>query len=218
MKKKKPVIVCGDFNVTRSAIDVFPENTRIQEQEKGYMSLERDSLETLLGSGFVDAFRHLHPDQEGAYTWWSQRFEKRSLNDGWRLDYFLVDCHLAKRIHAVEHHTEIYGSDHCPIELKIRLTYIPGERFDRSMLRTMRPSIDFPDDYLGELWEETDWQEAERILADLQKKLALAAYQHDDERIKSLQTQLVRRTEIKQLAVRKVCSMLIYSISVLEIR
>ncbi len=205
LREIKPVIICGDFNVTRNAIDVFPNNTRIQEQEKGYISPERDSLEALLDSGFVDAFRRLHPDQEGAYTWWSARFDKRSVNDGWRLDYFLVDRQLAKRIHAVTHHTEIFGSDHCPIELKIHLNYAVGERFDRSMLRSMRPSIDFPDWYLGEMWEETDWQEAERILADLQKKLALAAYQHDDERIKSLQMQLVRRTEIKQLAVRKVC-------------
>ncbi len=126
LKEYKPVIICGDFNVTRSAIDVFPENTRIQDQEKGYISVERDNLETLLDSGFVDAFRHLHPDQEGAYTWWSQRFEKRSKNDGWRLDYFLVDRQLAKRIHAAEHHTEIYGSDHCPIALKIHLNYVVG--------------------------------------------------------------------------------------------
>lgn len=205
LRESKPVIICGDFNVTRSAIDVFPENTRVQEQEKGYISPERDSLETLLDSGLVDAFRYLHPQQEGAYTWWSQRFNKRSKNDGWRLDYFLVDRRLAKRITKVEHCTEIFGSDHCPIELKIHLSYAAGEKFDRSQLRAMRPSIDFPDDFLGELWEEIDWTESERILADLQKKLALAAYQHDGERIKALQMQLVRRTEIKQLAVRKVC-------------
>ena len=206
LKECKPVIICGDFNVTRSAIDVFPENTRIQDQEKGYISVERDNLETLLDSGFVDAFRHLHPDQEGAYTWWSQRFEKRSKNDGWRLDYFLVDRQLAKRIHAAEHHTEIYGSDHCPIALKIHLNYVVGEKFDRSKLHSIRPSIDFPDAFLGELWEKTDWTAAEQILANLQKKIALAAQQRDDEKIKALQMQLVRRTEIKQLAVRQVCS------------
>ena len=205
LRESKPVIICGDFNVTRSAIDVFPENTRVQEQEKGYISPERDSLETLLDSGLVDAFRHLYPQQEGAYTWWSQRFDKRSKNDGWRLDYFLVDRRLAKRITKVEHRTEIFGSDHCPIELKIHLSYAAGEKFDLSRLRAMRPSIDFPDDFLGELWEKINWTESERILADLQKKLALAAYQRDDERIKALQMQLVRRTEIKQLAVRKVC-------------
>lgn len=206
LKENKPVIICGDFNVTRSAIDVFPENTRIQDQEKGYISEERDRLEAMLDSGFVDAFRHLHPDQEGAYTWWSQRLEKRSKNDGWRLDYFLVDRHLAKRIHAVGHHTEKYGSDHCPIELKIHLNYVAGVKFNRSKLRTMRPSIDFPDEFLGELWEKTDWTAAEQLLAELQKKIALAAQQSDDEKIKKLQIQLVRRTEIKQLAVRQVCS------------
>ena len=206
LKENKLVIICGDFNVTRSAIDVFPENTRIQDQEKGYISEERDRLEALLDIGFVDAFRHLHPDQEGAYTWWSLRFDKRSKNDGWRLDYFLVDRHLAKRIHAAEHHTEIFGSDHCPIELKIHLNYVAGEKFDRSKLRTIRPSIDFPDTFLGELWEEIDWKAAEKLLADMQKKIALAAQQRDDEKIKALQMQLVRRTEIKQLAVRQVCS------------
>lgn len=206
LKENKLVIICGDFNVTRSAIDVFPENTRIQDQEKGYISEERDRLEALLDIGFVDAFRHLHPDQEGAYTWWSLRFDKRSKNDRWRLDYFLVDRHLAKRIHAAEHHTEIFGSDHCPIELKIHLNYVAGEKFDRSKLRTIRPSIDFPDTFLGELWEEIDWKAAEKLLADMQKKIALAAQQRDDEKIKALQMQLVRRTEIKQLAVRQVCS------------
>ena len=184
-------------------IKALPE---IQDQEKGYISVERDNLETLLDSGFVDAFRHLHPDQEGAYTWWSQRFEKRSKNDGWRLDYFLVDRQLAKQIHAAEHHTEIYGSDHCPIALKIHLNYVVGEKFDRSKLHSIRPSIDFPDAFLGELWEKTDWTAAEQILANLQKKIALAAQQRDDEKIKALQMQLVRRTEIKQLAVRQVCS------------
>lgn len=166
----------------------------------------REKYPTLLDSGFVDAFRHLHPDQEGAYTWWSQRFDKRSKNDGWRLDYFLVDRNLAKRFHGVEHHTEIFGSDHCPIELKIHLNYVAGEKFDCSKLRAMRPSIDFPDAFLGELWEETDWTAAEQILASLQKVIALAAQQRDGEKIKALQMQLVRRTEIKQLAVRKVCS------------
>lgn len=202
----KPVIICGDLNVTRGAIDVFPENTRIQENEKGYVSVEREGLENLLDAGFVDAYRHLHPDRERAYTWWSARFDKRSINDGWRLDYFLVDQRLAKRVTQAAHRTEIYGSDHCPIELKINLSFRAGEKFDRSRLRTMRPSIDFPDEFLGELWESTDWQAAEQILADLQRQLALAAYRHDDEKITALQKQLVRRTEVKQLAVRKVCS------------
>ena len=206
LMESKPVIICGDFNVTRSGIDVFPENTRIQEQEKGYISVERDNLEALLDSGFVDAYRHLRPDQEGAYTWWSQRFDKRSLNDGWRLDYFLVARQLAKRIKGVEHLTEIYGSDHCPVLLKIHLNYAAGEKFDRSQLRTMRPSIDFPDKFLGELWNEIDWPAAERTLADLQKQLAMAAQRRDQEKITALQKLIVRRTEVKQLAVRKVCA------------
>lgn len=202
----KPVIFCGDMNVTRSPIDVFPENTRIQEKEKGYISIERDNLETLLDTGLVDAYRHLYPEQEGAYTWWSARFDKRSQNDGWRLDYFLVDRRLARKIAQVTHRTEIYGSDHSPIELKINISDRLGEKFDRTTLKTMRPSIDFPDEFLGEFWENTDWQAAREILAELQKQIALAAYRHDDEKITALQKQLVRRVEIKQLAVQKVCS------------
>ncbi len=202
----KPVILCGDLNVTRAAIDVFPENTRLQEKEKGYISPERDNLEALLDIGFVDAFRYLHPEQEGAYTWWSARFDKRSLNDGWRLDYFLVDRRLSRKISQVAHCTEIFGYDHCPIELKINISDRQGEKFDRSTLRTVRPSIDFPDEYLGELWDSTDWQVAKAVLAELQKQLSLAAYQQDDEKIAALQKQLVRRVEVKQLAVQKVCS------------
>lgn len=186
----KPVMICGEMNVTRSAIDVFPGNTRIQEQEKGYISEEREDLEKLLDIGLVDAYRYLHPDREGAYTWWSARFDKRSRNDGWRLDYFLVDRRLAKRITQTTHRTEIYGSDHCPIELKISLNYRAGEKFDRSALETKKPSVDFPDEFLGELWEKTDWQAAEQILADMQKELALATYRHDDERVTALQRSL----------------------------
>lgn len=206
LKDSKPVIICGDFNVTRSAIDVFPENTRIQEKEKGYISIERDNLETLLDAGLVDAYRYLYPEQEGAYTWWSARFDKRSQNDGWRLDYFLVDRRLARKISQVTHRIEIYGSDHCPIELKINISDRLGEKFDRTTLKTIRPSIDFPDEFLGEFWENTDWQAAREILAEMQKQIALAAYRHDDEKITALQKQLVRRVEVKQLAVQKVCS------------
>ena len=118
---KRAVIVCGDFNAPRLAIDVYPENLREQEAQRGYLSDERASLETMLEVGFVDAFRHLYPDREGAYTWWSNRLNKRLENRGWRLDYFFVDEDIAHRIVDVRHHTEIVGSDHCPIELEIAL-------------------------------------------------------------------------------------------------
>lgn len=90
LEQEKPVVVCGDLNVTRSPIDIYPGNTRLMEAEAGYMAEERAALEKLLESGFVDAYRNLHPKQAGAYTWWSHRFSKRDVNDGWRLDYFCV--------------------------------------------------------------------------------------------------------------------------------
>lgn len=120
--QEKPVTICGDFNVTRSALDIFPGNTRLMWAEAGYMSEERAALEKLLGSGFVDAYLSLHPEQAGAYTWWSHRFSKRDVNDGWRLDYFPVSRKLSKKIVSAIHCTEIYGSDHCPIGLDMHLS------------------------------------------------------------------------------------------------
>lgn len=115
----KPVILCGDFNITRSPLDVYPENERIAWAEQGYMSEERESLEELLESGFTDVFRLLHPKLAGSYTWWSNRLNKRSQNRGWRLDYFCVSNRIVPYIKGMWHHTQIMGSDHCPIMLEI---------------------------------------------------------------------------------------------------
>ncbi len=117
---KKPVIACGDFNVTLLPIDVFPENERQNAKEQEYASDERANMQILLEQGFVDAFRYLYPDAEHSYTWWSNRLNKRRENRGWRLDYFIVSEGLTERISDVIHHTDIYGSDHCPIELILR--------------------------------------------------------------------------------------------------
>ena len=122
--QEKTVLICGDFNVTRSAIDIFPGNTRLMWAEAGYMSEERAALEKLLGSGFVDGYRWFHPGQSGAYTWWSHRFNKRSKDDGWRLDYFLIPREAVKKITAVTHHTDLLGSDHCPIGLDIHMAHV----------------------------------------------------------------------------------------------
>ena len=206
LSASKTVLICGDFNVTRAAIDIFPENTRLMEKEKGYISDERSSLETLLDSGYIDAFRYLYPDKPGAYTWWSQRFDKRSKNDGWRLDYFVVPKLLSKRITEVIHHTDIFGSDHCPIELRLHLPYCHGESFDKGQLAQRRPRIDFPDSYLAEIWDSTDWVVVENNLAEMQKRLAIAASKRDTQLIAAIQKQIVRTTENKMLAVRKVCS------------
>lgn len=120
LKEEKPVIICGDFNVARTELDIYPENMRQYWAEQGYASDERSNFETLLECGFTDVFRYLHP-ADRSYTWWSNRLNKRKQNRGWRLDYFLVDDELLPNIIGIEHHHSILGSDHCPIALEVRL-------------------------------------------------------------------------------------------------
>ena len=120
LREEKPVIICGDFNVARTELDIYPENMRQYWAEQGYASDERSNLESLIECGFTDAFRHLHPDMR-SYTWWSNRLNKRQQDRGWRLDYFLVDDDLLDRVRAVEHLQAVMGSDHCPILLEIDL-------------------------------------------------------------------------------------------------
>lgn len=118
LKEEKPVVICGDFNVARSELDIYPENMRQYWAEQGYASDERSNFETLIECGFTDAFRHLNPDQR-SYTWWSNRLNKRQQNRGWRLDYFLVDDDFLPQLRSVEHLQDILGSDHCPIVLEV---------------------------------------------------------------------------------------------------
>lgn len=119
LRDLKPVIICGDFNVAREDIDIYPENMRQYWAEHGYASDERSDFETLLECGFADAFREYHPG-ERSYTWWSNRLNKRREDRGWRLDYFLVDEDLCALHPDVAHLKDITGSDHCPIEMEIQ--------------------------------------------------------------------------------------------------
>ncbi len=112
---RKPVVVCGDLNVAHQEIDL--KNPKSNRQNAGFTDQEREKMTTLLQAGFTDTFRHLHPDAEGIYSWWSYRFQARQKNAGWRIDYFLVSDRLAPHIHTAAIHTEIFGSDHCPVEL-----------------------------------------------------------------------------------------------------
>ena len=119
LAEEKPVVVCGDFNVAHEPIDLrHPEAT---EGNAGYFEIEREDFSDLLAEGFVDTFRHLHPDQAGVYTWWSYQHRARLANAGWRIDYFLVSEDLEDRIVASECLTDVYGSDHCPIALTLDL-------------------------------------------------------------------------------------------------
>ena len=115
----KPVIVCGDLNVAHKEIDL--KNPKTNVNNAGFTPQERAAMTKLLDSGFVDTFRHLHPDVTGAYSWWSYMFSARAKNAGWRIDYFLVSQRIADRITAAEIHSDVMGSDHCPVVLEIDL-------------------------------------------------------------------------------------------------
>ncbi len=113
----KPVIVCGDLNVAHKEIDL--KNPGSNRGNAGFSDQERGSFQQTLDLGFTDSFRHLHPDVTGAYSWWSYMFHAREKNSGWRIDYFLVSNRLADQIRSANIHSEILGSDHCPVELEL---------------------------------------------------------------------------------------------------
>ncbi len=117
LDKTKPVIFCGDLNVAHNEIDL--KNPKTNRGNPGFSDEERGKFSLLLESGFTDSFRHLYPDTENAYSWWSYRFKAREKNVGWRIDYFIVSNRIADKIKEARIHSEIFGSDHCPVELEI---------------------------------------------------------------------------------------------------
>ena len=119
LNKKKPVIVCGDLNVAHKEIDL--KNPKSNRKNAGFTDEEREKMTVLLDSGFTDSWRHFYPDVEGIYSWWSYRFQARQKNAGWRIDYFLVSNDARDKMTDAKIHTDIFGSDHCPVELDINL-------------------------------------------------------------------------------------------------
>ncbi len=117
LDKRKPVVVCGDMNVAHEEIDL--KNPRSNRMNPGFSDQAREKFSQRLSSGFTDTFRFLYPDLTGAYSWWSYRFHARENNAGWRIDYFLVSQRLRERISAAAIHSDIYGSDHCPVSLTL---------------------------------------------------------------------------------------------------
>ena len=117
LEEKKPVIFCGDLNVAHQEIDL--KNPRINRKNAGFTDEERARFSELLKEGFVDTFRYFYPEETGVYSWWSYRFHAREKNAGWRIDYFLVSEALKTELKDAKIHTEIFGSDHCPVELEI---------------------------------------------------------------------------------------------------
>ena len=118
LDEKKPVIVCGDLNVAAEEIDL--KNPKTNRKNAGFTDEERAKFRELKAAGFIDTFRHLHPE-EVKYSWWSYMFKAREKNAGWRIDYFVVSERIADKVKAAEIHTEILGSDHCPVSIEIDL-------------------------------------------------------------------------------------------------
>lgn len=119
LDEQKPVIVCGDMNVAHKEIDL--KNPKTNVNNAGFTPQERAAMTKLLESGFVDTFRHLHPEVTGAYSWWSYMFNARANNAGWRIDYFLVSERIKDRVTAARIDSDVMGSDHCPVVLEIDL-------------------------------------------------------------------------------------------------
>lgn len=115
----KPVLVCGDLNVAHKEIDL--KNPKTNRMNAGFTDQEREKFQTLLDAGFIDTFRHFYPDMESIYSWWSYRFKAREKNAGWRIDYFVASARLSDKLQGAKIHTDIFGSDHCPVEVTIDL-------------------------------------------------------------------------------------------------
>ncbi|MCQ2483930.1 MAG: exodeoxyribonuclease III [Clostridia bacterium] len=118
LKQKKGVVLCGDLNVAHNEIDL--KNPKTNVGNPGFSNEERGKFSELLDSGFIDTFRYFYPDLENAYSWWSYRFHARDKNVGWRIDYFVVSENMRDRLESAAIHPEIFGSDHCPVELCIK--------------------------------------------------------------------------------------------------
>ncbi len=119
LDKKKPVIFCGDLNVAHKEIDL--KNPKTNRRSAGFTDEEREKFTVLLQAGFTDTFRFFYPDQEQIYSWWSYRFKSRERNTGWRIDYFVTSERLNDKLQGAKIHTDIFGSDHCPVEVEIEI-------------------------------------------------------------------------------------------------
>lgn len=118
LNSNKPVILCGDLNVAHKEIDL--KNPKTNRKNAGFTDEEREKMSTLLASGFTDTYRYFYPNTEGVYSWWSYRFKAREKNAGWRIDYYIVSNDIKDRLVSAHIHTDVLGSDHCPVELVIK--------------------------------------------------------------------------------------------------
>lgn len=119
LDQSKPVLTCGDLNVAHKEIDL--KNPKTNRMNAGFTDQEREKFQLLLDAGFIDTFRYFYPEQTNIYSWWSYRFKAREKNAGWRIDYFLASASLADKLKEAKIHTEIFGSDHCPVEVTVEI-------------------------------------------------------------------------------------------------
>lgn len=219
LRYQKPVIVCGDFNVTVSDRDVYPENKQAERENEAFLSIEREYLRDIIENGFVDTYRFLHPEEE-KYTWWSTRRFMRKDNKGWRLDYFLVVKTLQDRIVESTMLTEVFGSDHCPILLEMDMDFIENESprtvpkgYEYTYADLVRMELDkdvvkrIKRSNLASLWESIDWEQVESNLARMQCILAKCAYRRNHDEIRTWQRRIVVSIDAKLMAVRHTCNM-----------
>lgn len=211
LRKRKPVIMCGDFNVAISGKDVYEENQRAERDNEGFLSSEREKLQTIINNGFVDSYRYIHPDETGKYTWWSNRLFKRKENRGWRLDYFFVSDTLKEKITESTMLTNVLGSDHCPILLEAEISFYHTEVSSAGKAQPTQGSSGQISqkagiDTLAKLWENVDWEQAETTLANMQMGLTKCAYARNRELMIWWQRRIVKSFEARLLAVRHTCS------------
>ncbi len=222
LEELKPVIICGDFNVPISDYDIYEESKWVELNAEGFQSVERENLLRLTREGFVDSYRHLHPQERGKFSWWSNRLNKRGENRGWRLDYFFVSCKISDLITESTLLSHVYGSDHCPILLELTMADSPKDLEEVSSSEdlpagyTYSDLIQMEEDHipydqistcdLAHIWNTVDWQAAEEHLQSLQMSLAKVAYSRDQSKISYWQKRIVSSLDAKLLAVRHVCS------------
>ncbi|MGP1521642.1 MAG: exodeoxyribonuclease III [Treponema sp.] len=219
LKEIKPTIVCGDFNVAISENEVYRGNERVELDDEGFQSEERENLIRIVESGFVDAYRFIYPYEREKYSWWSNRLFKRKENRGWRLDYFFVSTDISSEIKDSTLLTDVQGSDHCPIILEIDIMkwiekiqknakkWVEYKYAD--LLQLERDNI--PIHYIKntdytKLWDSIDWEMAEKNLETMQMALAKSAYKRDLGLIEKWQKKIVYSIDAKVLAVRHICS------------
>lgn len=185
----KPVILCGDLNATAAYIDTYPTNQKIEPDNPLFTSETRDSIVQLKALGLVDAFRALYPEKECAYTWWGPKDRTRAQNHGSRLDYFFLSGELLSGLQEVALHTDVFGSDHCPISMDFKL---------------IQPEADASDEDLATIWRTIDWAKMNLELRTMQEELAQAAFERDWRKVSWLQDKLLNSWAAKVLAVKEV--------------